>query len=187
MFTNQTCVIKEGKYLCFPKTKDKLNIGKLGMTKGELKQIRVIPLNDYVELEIVFQIAEKEPGFKTDTPDRVLGIDLGVNNFAAISNNVGERPLLVKGKVIKSQNYYYNRKRAYYYGLITRGKEPERRAKRSHRLERLDTKRFDKIKDFMHKVSYNIVQYAIKLNIDTIVVGKNIHWKQNIKLRKEKN
>lgn len=185
MFTNQTCVIKEGKFLCFPKTKDKLNIGKLGITKGELKQIRAIPYNDYVVLEIVFKVADKDPEYKTDKPDRVLGIDLGVDNFAAISNNVGARPLLVKGKVIKSQNYYYNRKRAYYYGLITRGKEPERRAKTSHRLERLDTKRFDKIKDFMHKVSFNIIQYAQKLNIDTIVVGKNIHWKQNIELRKD--
>lgn len=185
MFTNQTCVIKEGKYLCFPKTKDKLNIGKLGITKGELKQIRVIPYHDYVELEIVFKVADKKEDYKTDKPERVLGIDLGVDNFAAISNNVGERPLLVKGKVIKSQNYYYNKKRAYYYGLITRGKEPERRAKTSHRLERLDTKRFDKIKDFMHKVSFNIVQYAIKLNIDTIVVGKNKHWKQNNHLRKD--
>ncbi len=37
----------------------------------------------------------------------------------------------------------------------------------------------------MHKVSFNIVQYATKLNIDTIVVGKNKHWKQNIELRKD--
>ena len=29
-FTNQDCVIKENKYLKFPKTKEKLNIGKLG-------------------------------------------------------------------------------------------------------------------------------------------------------------
>ncbi len=184
MFTNRTCVIKEGKFLCFPKTKERLNIGKLGMTKGELKQIRVIPFHDYVELEIIFKVAKKEPEYKTDKPDRIPGIDLGVDNFAAISNNVGQRPVLVKGKVIKSQNYYYNRERAYYYGLITRGKEPERRAKTSHRLERLDTKRFDKIKDFMHKASFNIVQYAKKNDIDTIVVGKNKHWKQNIELGK---
>ena len=35
-FTNQTCVIKDNKYLKFPKTKQKLNIGKLS-TMGILK------------------------------------------------------------------------------------------------------------------------------------------------------
>lgn len=42
-FTNQTCVIKDDKYLKFPKTRQTSNIGKLGMV-GKLKEVKVIPL-----------------------------------------------------------------------------------------------------------------------------------------------
>ncbi len=42
-FTNQDCVITDGKFLKFPKTKLRLNIGKLGYTQGTLRQVRVIP------------------------------------------------------------------------------------------------------------------------------------------------
>ena len=33
IFTNQDCVIKNNKFLKFPKTKERLNIGKLGYVK----------------------------------------------------------------------------------------------------------------------------------------------------------
>jgi putative transposase len=39
VFSNQDCVIKEQKFLKLPKTKLQLNIGKLGCTGGQLKQV----------------------------------------------------------------------------------------------------------------------------------------------------
>lgn len=184
-FSNQTCKIKDNKYLKFPKTKIKLNIGKLGKINGKLKEVRVVPYRSYYEVEIVFELKETKANLKTETPKRIMGIDLGIDNFAAISNNIGKNPILVKGKVIKSINQYYNKERAYYYSLLRRGKSPKEGQFTSKRLDRLDVKRNAKIKDFFHKVSYNIVKIAETWDIDTIVIGKNDNWKKDIKLRKK--
>jgi putative transposase len=43
--------------------------------------------------------------------ERIISIDLGLENFVTIVNNVGERPIIVKGRVLKSINQYYNKKR----------------------------------------------------------------------------
>ncbi len=184
LFTNQTCLIKDEKYLKFPKTKERLNIGKIGLAEGVFQQVRINPHRDYMELELVFRIAEEAPPLKTDTPERILGIDLGVDNFAAIANNIGEVPVIVKGKVIKSQNYFYNRQRAHYYGVLRQGQVPHKGRHTSHQLDRLDRKRHAKIKDYFHKVSRRLVQYAEEKDIDTIVMGKNKHWKQEIQMRR---
>ena len=42
-FSNQDCVIKDNRFLKFPKTKERLNIGKLGFTEEKLKQVRILP------------------------------------------------------------------------------------------------------------------------------------------------
>ncbi|CEI83334.1 hypothetical protein BN997_03240 [Oceanobacillus oncorhynchi] len=40
----------------FPKTKERLNIGKLGFTEGRLKQVRLIPKYGHYVVELVFQV-----------------------------------------------------------------------------------------------------------------------------------
>ena len=183
-FTNQTCKIKEDKYLRFPKTKEKLDIGKLGETDGRLKEVRIVPGPTYYTVEIIF---EHEVSVKQlmDEPKRIFGIDLGVNNFATIVNNVGEKPIIVNGKMIKSINQYYNKARAHYYGVLRQGKNENQGNFTSKQLTRLDIKRKDKVKDFLHKASYNIVKEAVNLNIDTIIIGKNEGFKENVILRKD--
>jgi putative transposase len=55
------------------------------------------------------------------------------------------------------------------------------------RERRLFMKRNRKIKGIMHKVSKAIVQYAKSNDIDTIVIGYNNGWKQNVNLGKKNN
>ena len=43
-FTNQDCVIKDEKYLKFPKTKEQLHIGKIAHIKGKLKPVPLSPV-----------------------------------------------------------------------------------------------------------------------------------------------
>ncbi|MHB1813114.1 MAG: IS200/IS605 family accessory protein TnpB-related protein, partial [Thermoplasmataceae archaeon] len=44
-----------------------------------------------------------------------------------------------------------------------------------------------KIRDIMHKLSRAIVQYAESKNIDTIVIGHNDGWKQEVNMGKRNN
>ena len=177
-FSNQTCVIKEGRYLKLPKTKQLLNIGKLG-TLGRLKEVKAVPTGRHYTIQLVMQI----PATEKRELDRsnIIGIDLGVNNFAAIAHNLGLRPLIIK--VIKSINQYYNKRRAHFYGILRQGKSPGQGRYSSRRLEHLDSKRNDRIRDIMHKISRRIVDYCVENDIGTMIIGKNKGFKENIKLR----
>ena len=192
-FTNQICKIKDNKYLQFPKTKLKLNIGKLGLIDGKLKEVRVVPHSNYYIVEIAFELNENGEAKKiredklNGKPKRIVGIDLGIDNFATIANNIGLQPIIIKGKVLKSINQYYNKQKAYYYSILRQGKSQYEGKFTSRRLMRLDERRNAKIKDFMHKASRAVVDYCITNDIDTIIIGKNEDWKRNINIGKVNN
>ncbi|KKC30649.1 transposase [Caldanaerobacter subterraneus subsp. pacificus DSM 12653] len=95
-------------------------------------------------------------------------------------NNIGIKPIVINGKVIKSINQYYNKKKAELMSYVgDRGT--------SNRIEKLTLKRNNKIKDLMHKISRFIVNWCKQYNIDTLVVGYNPKWKQEIELGKINN
>ena len=180
-FTNQDCVIK-GKQLKFPLTKEKLSIGKLSKVDGKLKEVRVNPYQEDYVVELVFQVEEKPV---SEQKERLMSIDLGVNNFATIVCNTGHQPVLYKGGVLKSINQYYNKQRAHFFGVLRQGKNPKEGNFLSKRLQNLDRYRFLRIKDIFHKMSFDIVSLAEQENIDTIVIGKNDGWKQDVEMRKK--
>ena len=184
-FTNQVCKIQNSQ-LKFPKTKDRLNLGKYGFGDECLKEVRVVPTCGVFEVEIVLQQKDSEKISPGNT-SRVIGIDLGVDNFATISNNFGEQPIIIKGKVIKSINQYYNKQKAHYYSILRQGQNENTGQFHSHRLNRLNLKRKAKLNDFMHKASFKVVEYCIKNQVGTIVAGKNPEQKQNINIGSRNN
>ena len=183
-FTNQDCVIRDGKFLKLPKIKQPLNIGKLGYTKGKLKQVRVVPRYGQYVVELIFEIAIET---KMMDKGRYMAIDLGVDNLATIVTTTGTRPVLVKGKHIKAVNQYYNKMKAYYTGILRHGMQPREGQHTSRRLERLHQIRHRKIKDLFHKASYRIVQLAVEQNVGTIIIGQNRGWKQHADMGKRNN
>ena len=95
-FTNQDCVIKNKKFLKFPKTKEQLNIGKLGFAEGKLKQVRVIPKYNQYVVELVMDV----PSEKIELEDngRYMSIDLGIDNLATIVTNTGRETYISQGQ-----------------------------------------------------------------------------------------
>ncbi len=185
MFTNQDCVVKDEKYLKFPKTKVKLNIGKLGCVKGKLKMVRVIPkYGEYVVELVMDSPDEKEIVIENE---RFMSIDLGNDNLATIVTNTGRRPVLVKGKNVKSVNQFFNKEKARLLGVLRHGKKTNEGPFTSKRLEKLYQTRFLKIKDIFHKASFRIVKMAVEENISTIIIGQNKGWKQEVNIGKRNN
>jgi len=148
--------------------------------KGKLMQVRFIPKGSSYILEITYEI--DVPEINQDI-NNIIGIDLGLNNFATITNNIGLKPIVINGKIIKSINQYYNKKKAEYVSDLK--KRHDRNW--SNKLQRLTDKRNNKIKDYIHKTSRYIINYCIDNNIDTIVIGNNKNWKQEIELGKRIN
>jgi len=148
--------------------------------KDKLIQVRFIPRgSDYI-MEVIYEIEVPEINKKVKN---IIGIDLGIDNFATISNNIGSQPIIINGRNIKSMNQYYNKKKA----EIQNDLELKHSKKWSNRLQRLTTKRNNKVDDYLHKSSRYVINYCLKNNINTIIIGQNKGWKQNVTLGKRNN
>ena len=187
VFTGQICLLKESsgeKHLTFPKTKQVLSFGSYDLFEGTLKEVRIIPNANFYTIELVMELPEPKIDFESHISSRVIGIDLGVENFAAIANNIGKSPIVIKGGILKSRNQLYNKQRAHYYRILRMGKSQNEGQFSSKRLERIDANRHAFFKDYFHKASKLILAYCKENGIDTIVIGKNANWKKDVQLRK---
>ncbi|MFJ7729641.1 RNA-guided endonuclease InsQ/TnpB family protein [Neobacillus sp. NPDC097160] len=189
--TNQITEIKEG-ILKLPGTHLLLNLGKIARSEGKLQLVRIVPSYGRYVIEIVFKGEQEKEIKRTDkqknefvfTPRRVMGIDLGVDNLATIADNTGLKPLLIKGTGLKSLNQYYNKLRAKYMCIIRNGKSPKEGIFTTKRLISIDRKRNNRVMDYLHKASAKVVEIALERTIDTIIIGRNVGWKSEVKMKK---
>lgn len=149
-------------------------------SETKIIQCRFIPQGSNYMMEIVYQIEVPET---FDKSKNIVSIDLGVDNFVTMTNNIGLKPIVIKGGVIKSINQYYNKNLA----KIKSELKLKNDKFSSHKLERLTCKRSQKIKYEMHLISKRIVEYCMKNNIDTLVCGLNKEWKQNSQMSHKVN
>ena len=177
ILTNQNCKIKNG-YIKFPKKFKGLLI-KTKIRNG-LQQVRVIPKDKYLVIEIVYKIEDVEPLVDND---RYVGIDLGLDNFATITNNCGLIPLIINGKGLKSINQYYNKQISHYKSIAKRVNKLDY----TNRMSQLTNKRNNKVENYIHKASRFLVDYCKDNEINTIIIGNNKNWKQNSKMNKKVN
>ncbi|SET09364.1 RNA-guided endonuclease InsQ/TnpB family protein, partial [Anaerobranca gottschalkii] len=113
ILTSQDCKLKDNKII-FPKGFNGLTL----KTKVDnLQQIRILPRNNHIVIEVVYQI--EIPETRKDN-GRLISIDIGLDNFATISNNVGVKPIILNGKGLKSINQYYNKKISHYRQIAKR-------------------------------------------------------------------
>ena len=134
-------------------------------------QCRFIPRYRKYVMEIVYEIEVPDI---SETSDRVAAIDIGVDNFITMVNNIGENPIAVKGGVIKSINQFYNKQKANIQSELKKvnGKDWAKK------LQKLTDKRYEMIKYQMHCISKCVIDWCVLYGIDTLVVGHNDEWKQ---------
>ena len=140
-----------------------------------LRQVRVIPKNGFIVIEVVYRVQEKE---LLKDNSRYLSIDLGINNLATCSSNIIE-PFIIDGRRIKSINQFYNKHKAKLQSFLEKNKFT------SKRIQHLTNKRNFKIQHYLHKTSKYIVNQAVSNQLNTIVIGYNKGWKQETKLSKK--
>ena len=177
ILTNQNCKIKNG-YIKFPKKFKGLLI-KTKIRKG-LQQVRIIPKDKYLVIEIVYKIEDVEPLVDNG---RYVGIDLGLDNFATITNNCGLIPLIINGKGLKSINQYYNKQISHYRSIAKRVNKLDY----TNKMRKLTLTRNNKVENYIHKASRFLVDYCSDNDINTIIIGNNKNWKQNSKMNKKVN
>jgi putative transposase len=173
MIPNNSCYFEDNEL--------KFRVRKLQSVKwkcrciGRLVQVRFVPRGCVYVMEIVSQIEVPDA---TSENKRIVGIDLGVNNLVTTSNNIGEKPFIINGRGLKSINQFYNKRRSELQSKLPKGQFW------SKQLEQITFKRFNRVKNYMHHASHYIIKWCVQHQIDTLVVGHNDEWKQDLKMSK---
>ena len=141
---------------------------------GRPMQVRFVPHASYFAMEIVYEIEVADIGTESN---RIVSIDIGVDNLITMSNNIGENPLIINGKPLKSINQQYNKQKAKIQSELMKCNGQHW----SEKLEIMSYKRHQRIKNYMHNASALVIKWCVEHNIDTLVVGKNDAWKQEKK------
>jgi putative transposase len=136
--------------------------------QASLSQVRVVQrVNCYV-VEVMY---ERQEQLAQGDPALVAGVDIGVDNLAAIaSNKAGFIPHLVNGRPAKSINQFYNQRRTELQDALP---EPEV----TKRLERLTTQRERRLNQYLHAASKRIIALLVQEGIGTLVIGNSPLWK----------
>jgi IS605 OrfB family transposase len=150
----------------------------------EIKEVSIIP-KGYSKYDVKFSYSEEVVKIET-SPNNALGIDLGVNNFAACIATNGDA-FLVSGKKLKAENQFYNKRKAEIQASIDNEKSVIKRMRLKGILTIFSRKRTKRIKDSLHKISFNIVKYCTQNRISKIVIGHNLEWKDEVNLGSRNN
>jgi putative transposase len=189
-YTNQTAkfIHKNGRvYLRFVNHKQPVQIGKESLY-ADMTYVKTEVKPQYGGYSILLTFKEdiilpEVPKF----PKRILGIDVGVDNFCAVANNFGDTPFLIKGGAIKSMNQNFNKERARLLSEVTKGSDSTHSKKETKRLHTLSRKRETRLRDFFYKTAWYLVRYAKRQQAEVIVAGHNEDQKQNICIGRQNN
>jgi putative transposase len=143
---------------------------------NKLKEIRIHPKYDarFFEVELISE-AEIEP--QRVDPNKVLSIDLGVNNLATCISTDGAS-FIVDGKQIKSINHWYNKENA-----RLQSEQDLRVIKGFTRKQAtVAISRNNRVRDYLNKASRYIINFCIANQIGKIIIGYNPGIKQEVNM-----
>ena len=189
-YTNQTAkfIRKDGRaYLRFVNHKPPVLIGKESLY-ADMTYVKTEVKPQYGGYSILLTFKEdiilpEVPKF----PKRILGIDIGVDNFCAVANNFGDTPFLIKGGAVKSMNQNFNKERSRLLSEVTKGSDSAHSVKKTKQLHTLSRRRETCLRDFFYKTAWYLVRYAKRQQAEVIVAGHNEDQKQNICIGRQNN
>jgi putative transposase len=155
---------------------------QLGITvqtkQQRVQQVRIVPRKGYYVVEVVY---ERDAIPAPVNPALHAGVDIGLDNLATIaSDKAGFMPRIVNGRPVKSINQFYNKRKA---ELQSRLGHPGTTA----HMERLTAHRTRRIDHYLHTASRRIIDVLVAEGIGTLMIGKNLLWKQEANLGRRTN
>lgn len=150
---------------------------KTQQNQSQVQYVKIVPKGNHFVIVVGYQC--DEISLLIDN-QRYASIDLGLNNLMTVSSNV-DSPFIINGKPIKSINQYYNKKIS-----KLKSKLPKNQ-KTSKLINNLYKRRIHKIDDYLHKSTTLLVNHLVSNRINTLVIGYNTGWKQDINIGKHNN
>lgn len=150
---------------------------KTQQKQSQVQYVKIIPKGNHFIIVVGYQCDEIS---LLNDNQRYASIDLGLNNLMTVSSNVVS-PFIINGKPIKSVNQYYNKR-------ISKLKSKLPKNQRTSKLiNNLYKRRMHKIDDYLHKSTTLLVNHLVSNRINTLVIGYNTGWKQDINIGKRNN
>jgi len=120
-----------------------------------INEIHIIPDNygKNFQLAYLYKVEIKE---KKRFNQNYLSIDLGINNLVSMINSQNGESILIDGKNIKSINIFFNKKKSILQSILKKSHNKFS----SNKLDRMNQKRNNVLKDKFHKISKYIIQYC---------------------------
>ncbi len=161
---------------------------KTQVKQEKICQIRLVPKCDCYVIEVIYNActersrSEPESTLDENQKELIASIDLGLNNLVTLtSNQPGFVPVLINGRPLKSINQFYNKRKAHLQSQLKGLRQT------SCRIQRLTRCRNQKIDNYLHCSSRSIINLLRERKIGTLVIGKNVQWKNEINLGKKTN
>ena len=149
-----------------------------------IKEVTISKFNDGYMININCKI-EDEVASKQG--NNVAAIDLGLSNLVACVGNNEMKPFLISGCPINSFNHFWNKKVAKLRSKLDTSKDEGEKKALKDKINKLNRKRNFKVNDYLHKVSRMLVNHLDSNEINSLVIGYNQGWKQDINLGKKTN
>jgi len=146
-----------------------------------IKQVEIVP--KYRHFEAIFVYEDDEIVDTVSPSDKVMAIDLGLNNLASCVTNGVTRPFIVDGRRLKSINHHYNKRYAKFQSHLKKTRD----RKWSNRLQRLTDRRNARITDYLHKATRKVTDICVEQGISKVVVGDVTKSLNQINLGKKTN
>lgn len=144
---------------------------------SKIQYVKIVPKGNHFVIVVGYKAEIQEPLIDNN---RYASVDLGLNNLMTVSSNVVE-PFIINGKPIKSINQYYNKRVS-----KLKSRLPENKRTSKH-INNLYKNRSNKIDDYLHKSSQLLVNHLVSNQINTLIIGYNKGWKQDINIGKRNN
>ena len=93
----------------------------------------------------------------------------------------------MNGKPLKSYNQWFNKEKAKLSSIYKKQSPAAKFLRYGVAMLHLLDKKYKKTEDYLHKISRRFIDYCTKHLIDTIVIGYNEGWKQDINIGKVNN
>lgn len=148
----------------------------------KVKEIRIIPKANARFFEIQYTY-EAECIQRNLNKNNALAIDLGINNLATCVTNTG-KSFIIDGRRLKSINQWFNKENVRLQSI----KDKQHFGKKTtNRQKAIARDRNNKVNDYMNKAARKVINYCIKNNIGTLIVGYNETFQRNSHIGKQNN
>ncbi|WML38109.1 transposase [Neobacillus sp. OS1-2] len=163
---------------------------KIRMPKNLLNKkisyIEIVPKQKgrFFEVHYTYEVQKPQMKKQLTTTVNTLSCDLGVDRLISCATNMGDT-FLIDGKKLKSINQYFNKT----ISNLQQKNIENGLSKRvvTNQMAALWKERESQINGYISQTVGLLFKKVTELNIDTIVVGYNAGWKQEVDMGKKNN